>query len=451
MKKTFYKSRVIKALVVLLIPIMYYFTAAFYKTTAIGRTTSGVSTVNQFIPTGRDFVNCIFNLGYYGVFSPAGWNIYKHMVYQKDSLNFNTIHLYGTEGGSFDAPLSQYEAGINNFMDSVHTTGLRGYYGREKIEKLCYSQRLVYEAEGGNNGFSYQNRLVTPTSDSGRTVLDACPDCPPTSSASAGWLCYNIKENLQHSDLLDFQEGDRSNWHIKPVMRINKSDFDNPAKRDLPVVKINTVNFQGDTINSVILRVWNFRQGNNYDGQYIEKFTFEFGFDSLRVSGRYDTVNGLSYGYSNDKSQCKVDFRIYWFGQVRVWLDKVVVDDDRANILLNPDPQISNQYTNKIIEEVNAFTSHPSNYTFYADEMSYSNISSVKRVQQIMKQTNSNAKLSCALTNYFNYKGFKHYDENLAHRIFLDSIQPERITCDAHEIFGPAYLPQNEAVPFSLK
>jgi hypothetical protein len=430
------RQKISKLLVLLLIPFAYYVLVSGYNSKE--ETEEKEAGLPVITYAAKDFINMIFNFDYFGMGAnwQASWSIRKHRSYYKDSLHFNAIQIYGgDQGGAFNQPISEYRDNVQTLMGSVDSVGLKGYYGRQKIEKLCYGQRLVYEAEGNGNtnynyGFSYQTDRAPIEPDSGRTVVHACPgNCPGTSSPNS-YICENIYQNLQHSDLLDWQEGDKGNWHIKPMMRIPQNTPD-----ETPVVRIDVINYTGTIIDTITIKAFHFKDNGTYNGNYVEKY-FNMRPGAMQVSGRYDTTGGLSYGY-NGKYNCKVDFKIYWYGQVEVWFDKMTVDDQKAYELLRGD------HDDKIIEEVNAFTGQPGMYTFFADEMTYSNIPCVKYVQNLMKQTNSNAKLSCALTNYFNFLGFKHYNEAWAHEFFINEIQPERITCDAHEIFGPDFLPQD--------
>ncbi|MCI0448273.1 MAG: hypothetical protein L0Y79_00620 [Chlorobi bacterium] len=385
----------------------------------------------------KDFRNYIFNLDYYGTGTNSGadWGITRNLDSIKYSLHFNGLQIYGgNQGGAFDDPLSSYAGNVNTLMSNIDTSGLMGFYGRQKIEKLCYGQRIVYEAEGGNDGFSYHRRIDTPISDSGRTVVHACPNCPPSSPHSAGMFCDSIYENLQHSDIIEPGYGltaDLGTWFIKPMMRIKRSDFS--ASDTRPVVAVIVKNFRGSTIDSSVIRVRNFADAItlDYDGSYKDKF-FQ---TDLNISARLD-VGKLNFGrtYTGIDS-CRIDFKIYWFGQVEVWFDKMTVDDGVADNLFNNNEKTRLLYENMVTDEVNEFFSnntHPSLYAFFADEITHSNIECVQRVQELIKQASSSAKLMCATSNYLNQLGYR--DNSIGQRIFLQKIQPEHFSNDIHEL-----------------
>ncbi len=273
------------------------------------------------------------------------WHITNHFESFRE-LNYNGSQHYGGDGqylGYFhqDSLNGIQRDTLSRIHNLSNQNGLRCFLERQRISWLCYSQRLIYEAEGGNYGFSYQRRSANIIQDSNRMVIHACAnelECPET-DATPRMLCDSIYENLQHTDLYYFHpdSSDIKPWILKPKMRIKQSDFSDT--NTTPVVAIITKNYLGATIDSVIIRVFNFSQSgvpNNYFGQYVNNF-----FDlNLSVSGRGDTIAGLNYGKpapGEDIKQCKVDFKVYWFGLVDVWFDKMIVDDTRADQLFGED------------------------------------------------------------------------------------------------------------------
>jgi hypothetical protein len=227
----------------------------------------------------KDFVNLILTDQYYGRYNPDDVRAMENNLANfRDTLNFNSVHLYGygNTGGSFDSSISTYSGYVSWLMDTVRNSGLRGYYGRSKIEYLCRGQRLEYEAEGGNNGFSYQRRTGSIVTDSGYTVVHACPPGSPNCNegdATPRYLCDSIYENLQHGDLPDMGQVESGLWFIKPRLRIDSSIVDtNPEDS---VVRIDVFNYAGDLIKSQTIKARNFAKRTNdslyfYSGMYSE-------------------------------------------------------------------------------------------------------------------------------------------------------------------------------------
>lgn len=323
----------IKVLWLLFIPVLYFIITAGINGNESILITSKSITDN---PPAKDFINLIFTDTYFGRTNPNDTRAIENNIKNfKDSLHFNAIHVYGYDnsGGGFNDSINSYSVYVSGLMDTVKNNGLKGYYGRNKIERLCYGQRLEYEAEGGNNGFSYQTINGSIKTDSGRTVVHGCltqQNCPEA-DATPRYLCQNIYENLQHGDLIDFTQLDDSTWFIKPVMRIDSNAVDNNPNDS--VVRIDVVNYKGRIIKSVKISVKDFSEsGNlNYAGNYICRFHIPDSILSIKGMS-FDSAAGLNYGMRSDswnkwKDNCKVDFKVWWYGKVEVWFDKMVVDD----------------------------------------------------------------------------------------------------------------------------
>lgn len=391
----------------------------------------------------KDFTNLIFTDTYFG---RADTNdsraIENNITNFRDSLHFNSVHVYGydSSGGGFNSNINWYSAYIRDLMNSIHNSGLKGYYGRNKIERLSYGQRLEYEVKQTgstrvNSGFCYDSIMSnTYETDSGKTVLHAKP-YPDSGYNSPGYLCKNIYENLQHGDLIDFTQLDDSTWFIKPLMRIDSNVVDNNPNDS--VVRIDVINYKGNLIRSVKILAKDFAKDAflNYSGNYTNRYLIS---DSLLfVIGGTHNSNGLNSGMRDDQWQdwdnnCKVDFRVWWYGKVEVWFDKMVVDDVWGNNLFNSNLTLRKQYEDKITEEVTEFTDYIRDGSFYIDELTHSQIPCVKRVYELMKQANPAAKLNFAVTNYFNVRSYK--DNSIGNREILREIQSESFNADAHEI-----------------
>lgn len=433
----------LKLLAILSFPILFYFVVSGFKTE---ERNSHVMHSPSENPNDKNFINMIFTDTYFGRPNPSDPRAIENNISNfRDSLHFNSIHVYGygNFGGGFDEDISAYESYVSDLISDVNGAGLRGFWGRNKIEQLCYGQRLIYEVEGGNNGFCYQTRANNAITDSGRSVVHLIPSTSPSNDAK--WLCKNIYENLQHGDLINFTQWDTMSWYVKPVMRINASDFNINSTK--PVVAIYSKNYRGNIIDTLIIRVNNFRNSNSiYSGNYIENYRFiNGGDDSIRISGSRENRDGLSYGMDDFwpewKDSCKVDFEVWWFGEIEVWFDKLMVDDNWGHQLFHADSDIRNEMESRIIEETEAFTEiiNAGNGSFYIDELCISQVPCAKRVYQIMKHTNQHARLNFATTNYFNIRSCK--DNSIGHREIL-KIQAESFNPDIHE-FHPIYIPNN--------
>ena len=380
--------------------------------------------------------------------SNAPWNITHHLSSYQE-LNYNAAHMWISDCDSLgffrDDTLRQDQRDrVSRIINDASQKGLTSVFERVNISNLCFSQRIVYEAEGGNYGFSYQRRSANLEQDSGRTVVHACrneSECPQT-DATPRMLCDSIYENLQHSDLYYWYPGttDTSNfWHIKPVMRIDSNIF-SPVDTT-PVIAIVTKNFLGNKIDSIIIKVNNFAQ-THYSGNYLENY---FGVNP-QVKGRLEDTLSLNFGRAGaELKNCKVDFKVYWFGLVDVWFDKMIVDDERANKLFDPNPL--NNYDKKIKNEVDLLHDK---MVFFVDELVSSQAYTTKYVIDKMKGYQQDCKIEFALSNNLNMHS--HRNNQTRSRMLFDIIRPEIVCLDDHvflmdEYNEPyrVYLPNNSS------
>ena len=428
-----------RSLIALLIPLLYFISI------------SGINYVSKesfiqaslgTLTNAKDFLNVIFNVTYGGV-PDQNW-VERNLNMYRDSLNYNAIQIYD-EGsdrfGTFDDPLTSNQIqNVINLMTDIENRDLKGFYARTKIFRLAEGQRLEYEvSQSGsttvNDGFCYQNVMNnTFTTDTGRTVLHA-KTWPADYPDSPGWLCYGIYENMQHSDYINGK--DKGNWFLKPMMRINQNDFDSTSAT--PVVAIVIKNFDGSRTDrdSIVIRVNNFRNENNrYFGNYIEKYNFAFGIDSLQKIG--DTSSfGINHGNNGNLESSQIDFKVYWFGLVDVWFDKMTVDDEIGDKLFK------GERDERIQDEVSHFTDEQSNYTFYCDEAVFSQIPCLEYVKNKMLDYNPDSRISFVMSDGQNRYSLRN--DEVAYGSVLSRVNPKIFFTDPYLI--PWEIPDNLNFP----
>ena len=341
-------------------------------------------------------------------------------------LSVNMMQGYGTSGdhdgsnliGGFYDSLSWYYPNVSNMLYTF-SAGLGDnsmLLSRSKISRPAYGQRSTYEAEYGRvqlvNGSTkpgygykhgvsnyYAGELWQGETVSGRYCI--------TGQQSAQYIVDSLYENMEQvnnltTDILLSDRKDSSyRWYVKPRMRIDQSFANNSANWDKIVVKIEVNNFDGSTNTPINILVRNFLDPNDYyDGSYKEYYNFTSSPYPLSVlatdltQGATANINGLT----DDIESSRVDFRVYWLGEVDVWLDYVRVDDEWAHFLFNPQLDIPNNprryfFNYKITEEINAFGNHTGFGYFYIDEYSYNNLPAIAEVNRIIKQNNPNTGL----------------------------------------------------------
>jgi hypothetical protein len=428
----------------LLLAVTFYIAvSAFTESAETGSTNSSGPPALQ----NTGFTNTILNTSYRYDWS-CDWKIEKHMNHYKE-LNFNGVHMYdwgSRKLGEFAMPLTSPQINYMNWLiDTANASGLATVFERRNIAMPCYGQRLVYEVplySGDsltNFGFCYRHtdaNVASLKTDSGRTVLHASLDVTAEHPVpnEPGWLCRDIYENLQHTDLYYFiQSADTAWWYMKPEMRINPAVFS--IDDSTPVLSLVSYGFLGNRIDSHVIRVRNFRDypDTTYSGQYKNHFDFsqEPSGYNLSVSGSLIDTAGLNFGRpeaGKSVDDCKVDFKIYWYGLVDVWFDKLTVDDWIANDLFNG---VNDDFIKTEVEEFGNSID-----VFFVDELVYSQYPCYRYVQDSVRRYNSvlsrNAKMSYALSTNLNI--FSLRNDNNAFNFRLDVTDPDIIQIDAHSI-----------------
>ncbi|MDD5363682.1 MAG: hypothetical protein PHN88_16280, partial [Ignavibacteria bacterium] len=434
------KKRIFTLLAVIGTAVLFYFSVSAFKNAAEKPVKeNAVETASSVCDT---FTNCIFNSSFREINDE--WQLGDQLHVAKslsryNELNFNAVQSYDDGIGSLvygrsdDPQLTGNQIGnYIGFLDSVKNKGgLYGFFERSFISKYCYGQRLRYEVQqypgntSENFGFVYQNCMPgVYGTDEGRTVLHANPK-----ANSAGYLCRDIYENIQHSDLFDFRQNDIGTWHIKPVMKIPQNT---PGSK--LVVRIEIVPFgQPTPVRSIDIKAENF-SGPGYNENYVYLTT------PLTISGGTNSAD-LNYGWDDDwenwNANCHVDFRVYWYGECEVWFDKMIVDDEVANYMFDPihKPEIDF----RINQEVTSFTNQGGLYTFFTDEICMSQYPCIKYVVDKMREYKPESRISLAVTNYLHIHGLRN--DALPYKIYLDSLKPDFLQDDHHGFMTSTPIP----------
>ncbi|MEI7485670.1 MAG: hypothetical protein WCK13_13245, partial [Ignavibacteriota bacterium] len=416
--------------VLLFIPALYFvFISAFTKPESKGNE----STVSNTVSTDTTkFINMIMNLDHR---CGDGLWVKENVDRYKDSLGFNSVHVYPLDEslyGIFPNPLSSKQrSNIVDLINKVQNKNLKFFYEHAFFSYLCFAQRLVYEVPTvngnttANNGFCYKNVTVAPSSDSDRTVLHSVPG----SNHDTVLLCSGIYENLQHSDKLSRQQ-DYSKWYLNPMVRANLTGIHDTT----PIFKIKVINFKGEEDTSIIITAYDFKYKNTYNGNYIDQF---YNYD---IKNNYsiigDTLTGLNKGKNRDALiNCKIDFKIYTYGYVDFWFDKLTVDDFYANNLFDPDP--NKNYENRITELLDAVSTETNVYSLYMDELTYSQLPCTKYVMDKIDVYNqSHGKDIKFMVSESNWMNFNHMRNHaLEHKPMLTLLQPRALNLFSYEFF----------------
>ena len=422
-----------------------------------------------------------FSLPYESQFTSTGFlNDYK-------ALSLNAIQGYGTKGadtdpshlqGGFNDSLNTYSANVKSMIGKFNSTlnDRSMLLSREKITRPAYGQRSTYQTEYGRSelvgnikkpGYGYKHgggSYYARETWQGETGISGryCQ----TGTHSAQFIVDSLYENLEQvNDVSDNHlTSDRKSmytdyrWYVKPRMRIPESFANNQSNWEKNVVRIDIYNFDGELLDSVNIKVRYFLDDNlEYGGNYLEIYKFDNPPYPLSILAVDLTVGAMTdeQGRTENLFDSKVDYRVYWYGEVNVWLDYVRVEDEWAHFLFNPQLEtvgLPRKYffNHKITEEVNAFSEGDSSLAyFYIDEYAYNNMPCIAEVNRIIKQTNSNTGLISVTCEECTKRGLRNQpsDDELYNSLYDKEINTDFMMVDKYPFTDAFPIPSNLNVP----
>jgi len=422
MKKLF-----INLAVILIIPALYFvFISAFTKSD----NTESERTVSNTVSTDTTkFVNMIQNMDY--VHCDSIW-IGKHLNEYKE-LGYNAAHVYPSDNDTFGTFLGNYSqlqiVNNNKLIDSVHNRDLKFFYEQVKFSYLCYAQRLVYLVSSNgnynaNNGFCFIR--TNGTLEAGDTTVLLVEKLP---TPAYTLVCDSIYENLQHSDYFGRQQ-DKLDWFVKPMVKLDTNNITD----NTPVFTIVYYSFSGDSIGGQTILASNFKNpAGIYNGDYTDKFYRGQTAIPFSLSGD-DSNNGLNKGRNPKqlkKDSCKVNFKIFTYGQAKFWFKKLTVDDFYANKLFDPSPY--NNYDSIIHDELSHVGNNINLYSYYMDEVTYSQLPCIKYVMNKISAY-PNIKFMVSESNWMATNVMRKTD--LGHSLTLKTLHPRILNVFAYELWG---------------
>ncbi|MCU0371836.1 MAG: T9SS type A sorting domain-containing protein [Ignavibacteria bacterium] len=323
------------------------------------------------------------------------------------------------EYGGFKDSVETYGPNIIstlNFPESPPFYPQTKYLERAKIIRPAYGQRSTYQAEYPTNTFPkyyYKNHgnkfsQYSETLPGGETVSGIMCDTLIHQNYKNTYILDTLIENCEQVDWIDtldhkwdasyyYSDNKKQNewkWYIKPRMRIDTAVANNINMQNIVVVNLVVKNFEGDSISIPIL-VSNFKKtGQIYDGKYIDMYYDGTNLLGLTVTGSFLHQGANPYPNPNYMLNSKVDYKIYWPGNVNVWLDYVRLDDEWAHFLFNPwlepDPK-QYDFIEKIKDEVNLCTQNNNFGYFYMDEVPFNSFPCIAEVNRLIDSLNTNS------------------------------------------------------------
>ncbi len=335
-----------------------------------------------------------------------------------DTLGFNLWFRY--LGGTIDGPnglkiqkgWTDYDktfdtvihSSVWDILDSNSDYNMKTIMHRPNIEWLAFGQRSDYQCEDNilNPDFYFYRYNLHPQ---GSDMIDnsiyggsnvKVRYCQQGTHDSG----YVVRDLLSNREQINVRAsfggvpypglGDKQfDWYIKPRIRIDSVD----AYLNKKVCKIEIMNFNGDIIKTQYLYGRNFRDTTNeyYNGRYLEEYYTKPSYQvDLKILGnKSDSSRNAFNPYDSNRfsTNCKVDFRVFWYGECDMWLDYVRVEDDRAYNLFNPTAPKHDLYMSMINAESNLASQNPSTaLMFYTEEFEFNHIPCIKYVYDRLYQ-----------------------------------------------------------------
>lgn len=353
-----------------------------------------------------------------------------------DSLGTNLWHRYPDSNDgwitahnnwehfdSLNAPFSVYGERIKNVISENQDSGMYTLMNRGNIQSLCFGQRSDYECEKQSMVnqdywfYTFGNR-DNSVSDSNKTGIDTTDNSQFGNGAKVvqcrygidqpGYVVKKLKANREQINCIEswgVKASDKNyKWFVKPRIRIDTSIVQ--QSDTTRVCRINILNFNGETIKTIIIRARNFQNINNpYHGNYNEEFFYQQGDNELIIDPSLNEFFNPDCRNLWDQS-CQVDFKIYWYGLCNMWIDYVRVDNEVANDLFKGvynDANFSKPWLKWEVQDI--ANQYPEGvYKFYIEEFEANQIPCMTYVNRVIDSlSNHKFSLMCDL----NYSTFK--------------------------------------------
>ncbi len=324
------------------------------------------------------------------------------------------------DSGLADGYLSSLNFMLDSWKDTISANSM--LLRSAKINRPTFGQRSDYQSEyeapqltGGSirPGYGYLIHQIGETYSetwkeenvSGR-VCYVIPHAQGR-DANNSYIVSGLYEKNEQTNILmrgpylysdRKREGQNYKWFVKPRMRIDSNVANDSTNWNKKVVRVDVFNYDSALILSIDIKVENFLDSLHYNGNYLEIYSFISGPNPLLVTGDVLSpaeIDSATYYYTPfDPS--RVDYRIYWYGEVDVWLDYVRLDDEWAHFLFTDTadalPLSINpwHFHTKLQQEVETFGNRGGFGYFYLDEYYYNHIPCIKEVLRLVKVYNPN-------------------------------------------------------------
>jgi len=396
--------------------------------------------------------------------------------YLSDTLNFNIWHKYTIPNGwgwpilgsnnalssdVLDTPVYRYSSDIRQRISVNNSKNLMTLLDRPKFEYLAFGQRSDYQCEQAINVdldywfYTYYNSTDNDTSINdiqdftygNGEYVKRCLYTQANPGANAQMLFDSLKGNMEQTNTywpVTWLGDSKYRWYIMPRIRIDSSFANNPSNQDIEVCKIIIKNRDGDSLTQVI-KVKHFKQdslGSIYHGNYLEIFN-HYDLDpltNLTIPAGYWFNNHPDISFGGD-TQCRVDFKVFWYDKCDMWIDRIRVEDFPAHELLTLHTPKVEEWIRAEVEdiamaEINSGNESP--YKFYIEEFEMNHLPCIGYLNKKIIEY-SNGRLSL-MVNY-NHDLIKAFIPNSWTKLF-SAPQAKKYLIDSaslREIFTECY------------
>lgn len=393
-------------------------------------------------------------------FSSSGYALLK------DTLHFNAWHKYGCwfDGDQvFGNPLI-IEQGIINTISQNEQRDMATVFDRPITRYLAYGQRSDYQCENIPTGENYYfhafetsvtNTYVSDITDNtafgGGAKVKFCSLNASGPGVWQGNIVRSLRSNREQCNrIIDHTRDDTYNWYVKPRIRIDTAFANNLSNRNVKVCRIDIIDWNGDTVKQVDIRVKNFKQNNStrYVGNYLDEYFFNQDGDTLNlILNPTDLCPATTpmkefYNWDHDIG---TDFRVYWYGECEMFLDYIRVENEPANKLFNVNNIDHDWLKNRLASEIHlaADASNSSPNNFYNEEFEFNMTPSTQELSKIIDSV-SQGKISFMVNLNLNMYNVHIPRYDTEHRMkasefkkyLLDSSKIKTVLVNAYNLEG---------------
>ncbi len=317
----------------------------------------------------------------------------------KDSLGLNGWHRYNQwfTGDEINGDTTEIFNRVKYRVEQNNTRDLRTVFGRRITDYSAWGQRSDYQCENVTEGqpywfYSYYNSAtsswIQDIPDSGQTVK-YCKVDTSNPGGDSGYIVQGLKANREQANRFwtPYQADTFSDWYVKPKIRIPTG-----LSINTKVCRIEILDWDSSVVKSIELTVNEFKDGNqNYNGNYMDEFYFQpnvlspIKIDSPGLCPGPDSLRKYFWDWSSTTplNTIKTDFRVFWYGQCDMWIDRIRIENEQAVKLFYDDPTelfIRSEVQSALLDYDET---RPNN--FYLEEFEFNTTPCINRVREIIE------------------------------------------------------------------